>query len=154
MPRKMPDFATLSLHYPGDHINTALLKRRIGGGIDSPDIANTCVVRVSEALNAVGHIIPVRTQAFATRQGSDKRWYGLRVIEFWEYMLKTYGKPLIHQRSPINIADFGGYSGIIGFRRPFSTATGHFTLWNGSRLLYGDDGKYWTYSTEAALWTS
>ena len=153
MKTKLPDFAMLRNAYLSDGWTADQVKKKIGGSVDSSDIENTCVVRLSERLNAVGHPIPAWTEPFRTRRGNDKRWYGLRVDEFWTCMLGRYGKPAIHKMAPLKIQDFEGPQGIIGFRAPFKGATGHFTLWDGQKLLYGGrDHDYFRISTEAALW--
>lgn len=70
--------------------------------------------------------------------------------------MKNYGKPTVFERkvkdNPIPIEKFSGIRGIIGFRVPFKGATGHFTLWDGFRLLYDGGHDYFAISTEAALW--
>lgn len=153
MKRKLPDFAKLQNAYLGDGWTADQVKKKIGGSVDSGDIENTCIVRLSERLNAAGHLIPAWTAPFRTRRGNDKRWYGMRVDEFWTYMLGQYGKPAIHRMAPLKMQEFEGPQGIIGFRVPFKGATGHFTLWDGATLLYGGrDHDYFKVATEAALW--
>jgi hypothetical protein len=153
MAKKLPEFDALKKFYRGDGWMAEYIKKTIGGAVDSPDIDDTCIVRLSEPLNKAGHPIPAWTKPFRTRQGTDKRWYGLRVAEFWPYMVKTYGKPTIHKMAPLKRGDFEGPQGIIGFRVPFKGATGHFTLWDGQALLYGgNDHDYFNIATEAALW--
>lgn len=153
MTRTLPDFDQLRKTYRGDGWTAAEVKKAIGGSVDSDDIDDTCIVRLSEPLNAAGHLIPAWTKPFRTRQGRNKRWHGLRVAEFWPYMIRNYGKPTIHKLAPLDIHDFEGPQGIIGFRVPFKGATGHFTLWDGGKLLYGGhDHDYFKIATEAALW--
>lgn len=69
-------------------------------------------------------------------------------------MLHHYGKPTVTSSSPIDKSKFSGIRGIIGFRvSTFKDATGHFTLWDGEKLLYGgDEHDYFAIATEAALW--
>jgi hypothetical protein len=68
--------------------------------------------------------------------------------------LDNYGKPTVTSKSPLKRETFAGYRGIIGFRvSTFKDATGHFTLWDGEKLLYGgDDHDYFAIADEAALW--
>lgn len=156
MTRKLPDYDVMAAFYPAQ-MNADAVKAMIGGGVNQAHYKNTCVIRVSLALNRLGHLIPPDSPRFRTQIGADKKWYGLRVEEFWDYMIRTYGAPQVHERlksgKSVDASKFAGVRGIIGFRRKFVGATGHFTLWDGSRLLY--DGGYPGYfdtATEAALW--
>jgi hypothetical protein len=153
MKRKLPDFSILEPSFLDDRFTADEVKRLVGGAVNDPKLKNTCIIRVSRSLNSAGHLIPVWTKPFRTRMGSDKRWYGLRVKEFWDYMLKTYGPPDVYAKAPIDRAAFASAPGIIGFRRPFKDATGHFTLWDGSDLLQGGlEHDYFAEASEAALW--
>ncbi len=153
MKRKLPDFEILRQSYLDDKFTAEEVKTLIGGSVNDPKLKNTCILRISRSLNNSGHLIPVWTKPFRTRIGNDKRWYGLRVKDFWEYMEKTYGPPDVYMKEPINEGAFSRNVGIIGFRRHFKNATGHFTLWDGSRLLQGGlERNYFADSSEAALW--
>lgn len=154
MSRKLPDFEVLSNLYPGAGYTADQVKRLIGGDINSTDVNNTCVVRLSRSLNGAGQPIPPWSEPFRTRRGTDKRWYGLRVKEFWTYLTHNYGRPTVTSASPIDKSKFSGIRGIIGFRvSTFKDASGHFTLWDGEKLLYGgDEHDYFAIATEAALW--
>ncbi len=156
MSRTLPDFDLLKETYLGKKFTADEVKKFVGGGLNSKDVTNTCIVRLSKPLNDAGELIPVWTLEFRTRQGKDKRWYGLRVKEFWSYMVKSYGKPTISAKSPLDKKAFRGIRGIIGFRvsrEHFNDATGHFTLWDGFDLLHGgDEHDYWQIAYEAAIW--
>ena len=54
----LPSFASLWQNYPRDALDA--VKRMIGGEVDSPDIKNTCTIRLSRALNYSGHPVPAR----------------------------------------------------------------------------------------------
>jgi hypothetical protein len=150
--RVLPDFDELAKTYPGAPLTADQVKKAIGGSVNSPDIDDTCIVRISKPLNDRGHSIPPWTDPFRTRKGSDGRWYGLRVDEFWKYMVRTYGAPTVTELSPLHEKNFRGIRGIIGFRVPFKGATGHFTLWDGYKLLYnGGDPVYCKLSTVAGV---
>lgn len=147
----------MRLFYKGDGWDAEQVKAAIGGSVNSADVDDTCIVRISEPLNLMAgvHLIPVWTRAFRTRQGKDKRWYGLRVIEFWPYLIKKYGPPKIFQAGNLSREAFENKTGIIGFRVNFKggSATGHFTLWDGHDLLYGGLKRdYFSDAYEAALW--
>lgn len=156
MAKKLPDFDVMVPWYPGKGRTAESVKQEIGGSVNSKDIDDTCIVRISKPLNYLGHKIPPWTEKFRTRQGTDKLWYGLRVREFWPYMVKVYGPPTVQAKRPINVKSFQRIRGIIGFRVDkwaSSGATGHFTLWDGYDLLYNnEDHDYWSISDEAALW--
>ena len=154
MAKRLPDFDQLAPFYPGEHRTAESVKQEIGGSVNSPDIDDTCIVRISKPLNYNNHKIPEWTEKFRTREGRDKMWYGLRVSEFWPYMVKIYGPPTISSKLPIDAKEFNGIRGIIGFRVPFAdgSATGHFTLWDGFSLLYKGGHDYFSIATEAALW--
>ena len=158
MAKSLPNFELMVAHYPGDGLIADIVKKQIGGNVNSPDIDDTCIVRVSRSLNYTGHSIPPWTEPFRTRKGSDGRWYGLRVKEFWPYMVKQFGNPTVHSSTPnIDRGLFLNKRGIIGFKVAFAdnSATGHFTLWNGTKLLYGGaDHDYFAISTEAGLWVA
>jgi hypothetical protein len=156
MSKKLPDYDVLAAFYPAT-LGAEAVKQAIGGDVNQAHYKNTCIIRISQPLNYAGHLIPPDSKPFRTKLGKDKRWYGLRVDEFWDYMLRTYGKPIVHERrqkgKAIDAAKFSGIRGIIGFRLMFKDATGHFTLWDGSRLLYdGGYSNYFTNASEAALW--
>jgi hypothetical protein len=155
MAKQLPDFDLLVPWYPGKDRTAESVKQEIGGDVNSKDIDDTCIVRLSKPLNYNNHKIPAWTEKFRTRKGTDKMWYGLRVKEFWPYMEKIYGPPTRYSKQPIDAKKFEGIRGIIGFRVPFAdgSATGHFTLWDGFNLLYtGGDHDYFKIATEAALW--
>ncbi|MBK9162481.1 MAG: hypothetical protein IPM21_00940 [Acidobacteria bacterium] len=157
MAKLLPNFEYMVMFYPGDGKTAADVKQEIGGDVNKPEIDDTCIVRISKPLNIAGHLIPPWTEKFRTRQGKDKRWYGLRVKEFWPYMITVYGKPVVHAQGFIDKSLFRKSRGIIGFKVPFAdgSASGHFTLWNGKNLLYGEkDHDYFSISTEAALWSA
>ena len=160
MAHKLPDFDAMRVVYKGDGWTADQVKAAVGGDVNAPDIDDTCIVRISEPLNAAGgiHLIPPWTDPFRTRRGRDKRWYGLRVKDFWPYMVTKYGKPqVLVKGGDIKREPFDGLTGVIGFRVHFQggSATGHFSLWDGSKLLYGGlTHDYFQISYEAALWQS
>lgn len=159
MPKTLPNFEELTPNYPLS-TDTDAVKAEIGGRVDQAHYKNTCIIRVSKALNYAKHPIPADSGDFKTRKGADGNWYGLGVQQFWEYMTKTYGKPTVYAESKngrIPYDKFAGKAGIIGFRvKGWKDASGHFTLFNGCELLYVGEGgtNYWTRSYKAALWTT
>lgn len=154
MAKKLPDFDDLVRFYRGEGWTADAVKKAIGRDVNEKDVDNTCIVRLSEPLNSLGHLIPPWSLKFRTRMGNDKRWYGLRVDEFWLYLIRTYGKPTVVSKKPFDKKLFRGIRGIIGFNvSMFKGATGHFTLWDGFDLLYGGrDHDYFQIADDAALW--
>lgn len=53
---------------------------------------NSCVVRISRALNYSGQPIHQSVRAL-TVSGADHKWYAFRVAEFETYMRHEYGPP-------------------------------------------------------------
>ena len=156
MTKKLPDYGVIAPFYPAA-ASAEAVKLAIGGDVNQKHYKNTCIIRISQPLNYAGHLIPPDSPTFRTKLGNDKKWYGLRVSEFWDYMTRTYGNPTIHEHrkkgAPISVASFRGIRGIIGFRLKFKDATGHFTLWDGFKLLYdGGYSDYFANASEAALW--
>jgi len=158
MSKKLPDFEALAKFYPSGS-DAAQVRHEIGGSVDKDWYVNTCVIRVSKSLNYTNELIPADSGALKTRKGADGKWYGLSVRQFWRYMLKTYGKPLVYAEKDaksgrIDRSKFSGPRGIIGFRvKGWDDARGHFTLWDGLDLVYGGESHdYFAISYEAALW--
>ena len=157
MAKLLPNFDLMKNYYPTDP-DPDKIKRDIGKDVNQSHYHNTCVIRLSHAFNYANHPIPSDTAVFRTKQGADGKWYGLRVSEFRKYMERTYGKPTVLERPAkkgggISPSKFKGYRGILGLAVDgFSDATGHFTLWEIDRLLYGHM-EYFKRSHEAALWT-
>lgn len=157
MAKLLPNFALMKANYPTDP-DPQKIKREIGKDVDQAHYRNTCVIRLSKALNYAGHAIPSDTAAFRTKEGADGKWYGLRVSEFRKYMVQTYGKPVLEMTArkgrPIKPSHFKGYRGILGIEGSgFTGATGHFTLWDIDRMLYGLTEAYFEMAQWAALWS-
>lgn len=157
--KRLPNFEELVPNYPLDK-DPATVRSAIGGAVNRDWYENTCIIRVSKALNYAKHFIPPDSGSFKTRKGADGKWYGLGVQQFWEWMTKTYGEPSVaadNVNGHIPYEKFAGNSGIIGFRvKGWNDASGHLTLFNGCELLYVGDGStnYWTRSYKAALWVT
>lgn len=159
MGKILPIYEDLLRFYPTDP-DPEKVKRDIGGSVNKSWYENTCIIRVSRALNYTNNPIPADSAAFKTRQGSDGKWYGLGVQQFWEYLEKHYGKPTIYAEKPnagsrIPVEKFQRTRGIIGFRvKGWKGASGHFTLWDGFNLIYAPQHDYFSISSKAALWTA
>jgi Type VI secretion system (T6SS), amidase effector protein 4 len=137
-----PTFQTLWNNYPTGSDSSAFGKL-IGGkvqvNIDGGFFKNTCVLRVSRALNLSGDTIPANNSSLAVSSGADKNWYAYRVSEFHEYMLGKYGTPISSKGNGKDSppAAMVGKKGIIEFKFKFgnpddpANGTGHFDLWDG-----------------------
>jgi hypothetical protein len=139
--KTLPSFSALVRAYP-NAANPADVFKLIGGKVESNNYPNSCVIRVSRALNYAGD--PVRRRAgMLTSSGSDGKWYATRVAEFDLYMRATYGPPAVEAqgeaRGPTDRTAFRGKRGVIEFKvTGWSNATGHFDLWDGQRCIHDD----------------
>ena len=155
MAHRLPNFDNMAANYPIG--SAAEVKTAVGGNVDAAWITNTCVVRVSQALNYGGDPIVAAT-GLLTVSGVDKKRYALRVKEFRKYMVSRYGKPSVvavkGSSGLIDRSSFNGKRGIICFEvKGWTDATGHFSLWNGSSVLYDGGHDYFGgLAHEAALW--
>ncbi|MDQ6786837.1 MAG: type VI secretion system amidase effector protein Tae4 [Acidobacteriota bacterium] len=155
MPKKLPNFDELKKNYLTGSKED--VKTTVGGEVNADYIDNTCVIRVSRALDYANDPI-VRMPGVLTVKGADKKLYALRVREFRKYMVKTYGKPAVDEKKAANgsipMDKFSGKRGIIGFEvKGWSDATGHFSLWDGTSILYDGGHDYFGgLAYEAMLW--
>jgi hypothetical protein len=131
------------------------VKATIGGAVNADWVTNTCVVRVSRALNYAGVVIPADDPALLTLKGADGKNYALRVREFKAYMTRVYGDPQIThvnggQGGPVP-AEIAGQRGILCFDvSAWADATGHFDLWDGQAAR---DHGYFDVADAVHLWT-
>lgn len=155
MSKKLPNFDELKKYYLTGDLDS--VKSTIGGEVDADWIKNTCVVRVSRSLNYAKDPI-TKAPGLLIVLGGDKKRYALRVKEFRAYMNKTYGKPAVSEKKnaggTITKTKFSGKRGIICFEvTGWSDATGHFSLWDGTKVLYDGGHDYFGgLSNEAVLW--
>jgi hypothetical protein len=110
---------------------------------------------MSEAFNGAGQPIPNHHPGLLTVLGGDTKNYALRVAEFKQFMLGTYGAPDLVRTPPAGSptgvlrADFAHLRGVMCFEVHFSDATGHFTLWDGTQPVHGD---YFARAFRVSLW--
>lgn len=153
--RQLPPWRALYDNYAGDEESSEDFRARIGGEVDNAQLTNTCVLRTSEAFNLAGHAIPRGRAGLYTVRGADKRNYAARVAEFRKYMINVFGQPDVVRTPPkgrpigVDTKDFVGLRGVLCFEVSFSDATGHFTLWDGSRAVHGD---YFNRAFRVSLW--
>lgn len=150
--KTLPSFAALVRAYPND-ADPAAVFRLIGGKVQANNYPNSCVIRVSRALNYTGQPVQ-RTAGLLTSSGADKFWYATRVLEFDAYMRANYGKPAVdisgQAKGPTDKVAFRGKRGIIAFKvTGWTNATGHFDLWDGTRCIHAD---YFDKASHVSLW--
>lgn len=170
MPKTIPDFDKMWAAYP--HGEAKAVKRLIGGSVNADYITNTCVIRVSRAINGAGGTLPITMDLgkglrLLTVKGGDGKRYALRVREFQRYMELTHGKPAVSWKNPkperpkagvahrsVAAADIPaalkGKRGIIMFEvEGWGDAGGHFDLWDGSGVAHEE---YFYNSISVSLW--
>jgi hypothetical protein len=141
----LPAFSMLWANFPTG--SSEEVKRKIGGAINMAWVTNTCVIRVSHALNLSSAPIPNGWPGLSTAAGGNGKRYAYRVSEFKPYLEKKYRKADIEGTTR---GAFEGKSGIIMFDvQGWSDATGHFDLWNGSAARYSE---YFDKASKIYLW--
>lgn len=154
--RTLPSFKKVWKSYPrgsrGDALTADEVKDKIGGNVDADWITNTCVVRVSYALNYAGFAIPEGKAGLATVSGEDGKRYAFRLREMEKYLRRAVGAPKIVST---NRAEFKsklkGKKGIIMFQvDSWDDATGHLDLWDGSKVAHAE---YFAEASKVMLWT-
>lgn len=150
------NFEEMWLAYPNPGQSSSAAKATIGGRVDADWIKNTCVVRVSRALNYSDQPIPQSSNdEIVTVTGADNLNYALRVREFSKYMDRVYGPATLHHeyeggQGGAVPPSFVGREGIIMFDVDgWSDATGHFDLWNGGRCRHA---AYFNRASSVSLW--
>jgi hypothetical protein len=143
----LPSFTQLWPAYP--HGEAAAVKALIGGNVDAGWVTNTCVVRVSRALNYGGDPVSSGYSDVHTIRGGDGKRYAFRVSEFKSYMRHRYGPPSTQVAGGKSSA-VAGQQGIICFDVGiWSDASGHFDLWDGSQCAHQ---AYFDVASEVSLW--
>jgi hypothetical protein len=149
-----PDFNTMWSNYPGSSVATEDVWKSIGGNVylnhqnNPSDFLNSCALRTCRALNYSGAKVQPSTNE-KTRgragKGSDKNWYFYSLSDLGKYLDRTYKDAdyTFKITSKMTAQDvqsrLAGERGIIMFKvSGWSDATGHFTLWNGSNVGFGN----------------
>jgi hypothetical protein len=143
--RALPAFALLSANYPTDP-DSAKVIQQLGGELTQSWVGpNSCVMRMSRAFNYAGkdHEIPRSPGGLLTVRGADGKNYGIRVIEFIEYLHNQYRQPDLVKTGPgMKPESFTGKGIIAWLIDGWSDARGHFTLWDGSQGLFEGGHHY------------
>lgn len=146
------------------------VKSLIGRAMESW-IVNTCVIRISYAMNNSGvsalRIDPRRTVGLNTisdRNNVTRGPYAYRVDEFAQYLIARYGRPSFSKSKTDSdirgdgaaaetekLRDaFSGKKGIILFVvDKWSDATGHFDIWDESSAVHQD---YFAEASHVFIW--
>jgi Type VI secretion system (T6SS), amidase effector protein 4 len=117
----IPDFDLLAREFPDywKFPDPAEVRKMLGGGVNDKDITNTCTIRLSHAMNAVGATIPRIWQTITNRKGKNGQYYIIRVVNFHPWMEFQFGKPDLdfHKESgkAFDRKRIRGYEGVIGF---------------------------------------
>jgi hypothetical protein len=96
--------------------------------------SNSCATRMSRALNYSG--APVAHHATGTVSGADGKWYLFRVADLDPEMTTLFGSGKTLSLATWR-ADIAGKTGVVKFTARWANATGHFTLWDGSKMING-----------------
>lgn len=145
----LPNLETMWKTYPRE--TPEEVKRKLGGGVNVAWIKNTCTIRLSFAFNAAGHPIPHGLAGLHTVAGADGHWYAFRVLEMRNYIEHRYGPAKYHVQGSEARTQLVGKKGIIMYDVPgWSSATGHFDMWNGRKGCYEE---FFAEAREVLLWS-
>ena len=128
------------------------VKKFIGGKVNYDWIKNTCAIRMSRVLNYTGHPIPFTktSKDQLTVSGADKKWYFFRISTLRPFIEKKFGAPDVKFTPPYDMNELKKHKGIILFDVDvWKDATGHFTLWNGTRAA---DKSFFKEAKAVYLW--
>ena len=151
---------TLAAQYPDyrSKPDGAAMKRDIGGAVTEAWLGeNTCVIRLSRALNYSGSPVPANFPRLETVKGGDGKNYAYRVAEIRPWLARTFGKPdfdLVKKNGEaFDKSTLSGIKGIIAFDIHFGDATGHVDLWDGASFSNEDKAaNYWTAAKRITVW--
>lgn len=164
MAQARPKFSDMQSHYPTGTADE--VKALIGGRVNAGWITNTCVIRLSRALNYSGdtHKVP-RGGTMNTVSGDDGLWYGFRVREFIPFFKDRYGPPDVELNSGDEEHDIATgriygpprlMRGVLALETDaWSDATGHVDLWDGTQCssMQCIPAEYLTKATKVYCWS-
>ncbi len=158
MKQKRPKFNVMHQQFSRVNVSVPQLGQIIGGKVQQNiDIAQTspqhgfengCAIRLSYALHHSGVVIGPGGARWGSSSGADKRLYIYRVRDIENFLEMTFGPADKIIKNPTPEA-LRGLRGIIIFKRQFSNATGHATLWDGVQC---SDRCYFIGATGASIW--
>lgn len=162
-----PSWKDMSLNYPKENISSTNFYPMISNKYvqlvreNSEAWENTCAARMSYALNRSGIRLPQAPKG-GNLVGDDKFNYWLRVKDLKAFMQKRFKNPdiayspkrvnntqLAESKERISevksnfLSKIKGKKGILVFEvTGWGNASGHFTLWDGSNLLFVGSGDH------------
>jgi hypothetical protein len=92
---------------------------------------------MSYVLNSTGVNIP-KSPLWKSVTGADNKNYIYQVEGMRAFLLQTFGEPDIDRGATARPEDFKGKKGIIIFDVHFTDASGHATLWDGTKAVDED----------------
>ena len=98
---------------------------------------NACATRLSYVLNYNGIHVP-KSPLWKSVTGADHNNYIYQVDGMRVFLQQTFGDPDIKEGTTARPEDFKGKKGIMVFDLHFSDASGHATLWNGTKAIDED----------------
>ncbi|WP_367989724.1 type VI secretion system amidase effector protein Tae4 [Vibrio sp. NTOU-M3] len=111
---------------------------------DPISYANACALRMSRGFNYGGFPVPsgtiIETYPIYRVRGADQKAYILRVKDLIKYIEFNWGNPE-YEMDPTDISEISGKKGVIIISvSGWNDASGHVTLWDGSKT--GDGSSY------------
>lgn len=163
---KRPTFENMLKYYPGEDYAAQDVYEMVGGKVwqnyksrmndDVNPYANSCAIRMSRTLNYNDILIKNEPKLpGATGSGSDGKWYYYKVDPLMKFLEKTFGPYDISRKRTDSdvVTTFANKKGIIVFKvSGWKDATGHFTLWDGTNLIYATH-DYFTFNEDGAFTT-
>jgi len=123
----------------------------LGGQVGASWVPNTCTIRMTIALRALG--LDPGNSGHSVFNDKYKNWYLIRVKNMKPYMDATFGKPFSTKTSPDSLVGegMGERVGVIMYSDcRFGDATGHFDIWDGAGLK--DHGYTSKKCRKAEIW--
>jgi Type VI secretion system (T6SS), amidase effector protein 4 len=153
----IPRFAELAGNYPNG--SDERIKRQIGGRVNAAWVDHTCAVRLSRAFNYSGLPVPSNFAGMKVISGGDGKNYAYQVRGMRPWLESVFGPPQIRAKRPVDRRRFAGKKGVIAFIIPFSDASGHVDLWDGSKYTYEqgeqrDPRDFFALADEVSLWVT
>jgi len=117
-----------------------------GGSWGNPP--NSCAIRMSHALNSSGVMIQFRKGITASGKKPPKWWYYFRVADIKGFISQHFGRAKTFKKEEFKN---NCKKGIVVMNVPWSDATGHADLWDGSHMIDGHD-DYIDIATSIEFW--
>ncbi len=177
MARKRPSFDALNNAFykavPSQPTIAEILGGKVLENVQAGTFKNFCAIRISHALNEIGHYIPyVDGQTSSSghkRPNGQQIWHIYRVKYLLKYIPAQWGpadivvenhKTSLQDSSSYTIIDYSKFlnkKGVMVFEAKWEDATGHVNIWNGTMRNNIDmsQAKYHRYFKEAhkvSLW--